>query len=68
MGLTGLMGPAGPAGPEGTLPSGSLIFLFKGSPVPAGYDYVGSLDVELYRSPSTSGRPRDFVVNVYRKR
>ena len=62
------MGPAGPQGPAGSgadAPAGSLIFLAKGSIMPAGYIYIGSakqtipgygpIEVDIYmKGPLTS--------------
>ena len=66
--MTGAMGPMGPVGPAGSVPSGTLVFLLNGAPVPADYDYVGSVEMDVYPTPRTSGRARRVVVDVYKKR
>jgi hypothetical protein len=66
-GLMGLTGPQGPVGPAGSVPAGTLIFVINGEPVPPGYDYIGSADLEVYRSPETWWK-RKLTINAYRKR
>jgi hypothetical protein len=64
IGPIGPQGPAGPAGPQGEgLFSGSLLMVPSGSPVPAGYSFVGTFDL----SPSSGPRSSALIVDVYRK-
>jgi hypothetical protein len=63
-GPTGPIGPQGPAGPQGEgLFSGSLVMVPSGSPVPAGYVFVGTFDL----IPASGGRSSAIAVDVYRK-
>jgi hypothetical protein len=59
----------GPQGPAGSVPSGTVIFVVLGDPVPEGYDYVGHMALDVWRTDETSGRTkRSVVVNAFKKR
>jgi hypothetical protein len=75
------MGPIGLTGPAGSNVPGSLLFLPAGVPVPAGYRFLGSYDLDLRApAPAPANRRADddddderqgkkfrLRVNVYRK-
>jgi hypothetical protein len=61
-GVAGPAGPVGPAGPQGEgLFAGSLVMVARGAPAPAGYTYVGA--VELTRANG----PGKVIVDMYRR-
>ena len=63
-GVPGPQGPVGPEGPQGAgLFSGSMVMVPSGSPVPAGYVFLGTFDL----IPNAGGRGSALVVDVYRK-
>jgi Collagen triple helix repeat (20 copies) len=63
-GVPGPQGPEGPQGPRGEgLFSGALLMLPSGSPVPAGYAFVGTFEL----NPISGPRSSTLVVDVYRK-
>lgn len=74
-GLIGPIGPVGPQGPKGdpaTLPSGALVFLLDGDPIPTGFTLVGTFRIDFIDRDSRfrpdddkDGRPG--TVRVYRK-
>lgn len=62
VGPKGETGAQGPTGPEGSVPSGTLILILEGDPVPTGYTYVGS-----YKQNLTDKGIKSVTVHVYRK-
>ena len=59
-------GPKGDHGDPGTVPSGTLVFLFADDPVPAGYTFVGSYDQKFNEAIGASAS-RFVTIRVYRK-
>jgi len=68
-GRDGQTGPQGPAGVAGTsVPSGTIIFLLRGTPAPSGYTLIGSFD-EVLNTDGDHDRDdkRSVTFLVYRK-
>ena len=60
-GAQGLQGPAG----VGTSVEGALVFVPAGFPAPAGYELVGTFDVEPSGGPR--GRKFQLRLDIYRR-
>jgi hypothetical protein len=78
-GVSGLQGPGGPQGPAGppgpqgasgtqgtpgSVPPGTLLFVFEGEPAPAGATYVGSFKQSLN---GDRGGSQNVTIRIYRK-
>ena len=67
-GPQGPIGPQGPQGDAGSVPSGTLLFVFEGEPAPEGATYVGSYRQTLNGEPAANrDRARVVTVRIYRK-
>ena len=68
-GAKGDKGDPGAKGDPGYMPRGTLILVFRGDPVPAGYTYVGSFREELDGTPRRDRRENErvVVIQIYRK-
>ena len=61
-GATGPQGPVGPAGPQGEgLFGGAFVMVTRGTAVPAGYTFVGVIELDR------AGGPGKILVDLYRR-
>ncbi len=71
IGPIGPQGEQGPVGQPGSVPSGTLLFVLQGDPVPPGLTYIGSFRQVLNGTPSSGGKgngqDRVIVIEIYKK-
>lgn len=70
VGPVGPIGPQGPQGPPAQWPTGTVLYIVRGTPAPDGFTLIGSFRQELHTT--SSDRRRDerttvITIDVYRK-